>query len=53
MENEGKGKDSKGKGRVVCILKWDKGLSPDREEPDTAHRKMAVYNGKSGNPMLG
>ena len=29
------------------------GLPLDREETDVAHRKMAVYKGKRGNPVLG
>ena len=31
----------------------DKGLPLDREETDVAHRQMAVYKGKGGNPVLG
>jgi hypothetical protein len=53
MEVEGEGKGSKGKGRAAFILKWDKELPLDREEIDTEHRKMVVYNVKRGNPMLG
>ena len=31
----------------------DKGLSLDREETGVAHRKMAVYKDKRGNPEFG
>lgn len=32
--------------------KGDKGLSLDREKADMAHRQMAVYRSKRGNPVL-
>lgn len=31
----------------------DKGLPVDREETDMAQRKMEVYKGEKGNPVLG
>jgi hypothetical protein len=31
----------------------DKGLTLDRKETDVTHRKMLVYKGKGGKPMLG
>ena len=37
-------------------LSWsgtNEGLPLDREETDVAHRQMAVYKAKMGNPMLG
>jgi hypothetical protein len=43
MKEKEKGTRERGKG----YLSWrDKGLPLDREETDTAHRKMAVYRGE-------
>lgn len=42
---------NKGERAGTFVMKWDKGL--DRGETDVAHRKMAVYKGKGGNPVLG
>ena len=52
MREKGKGTREKGKG----YLSWretGQGLPLDKEEMIMAHRKMAVYKGKRGNPMLG
>ena len=45
-------KEGRGDGERYLSQK-DKGLSLDREETDEAYRKMAVYKGKRGNPVLG
>jgi hypothetical protein len=45
----------KGTGRVGYLpgIKEHKELSLNIEKTDMAHRKMAVYKGKRGNPILG
>lgn len=49
LETEGGG-ERKGKG--LSVLE-DKGLPLDRAETDLAHRKMAAYKSKRGNPKSG
>lgn len=51
-EDKGEGDGNKGEGGGIFVLE-DKELPLDREEIDTEHRKMVVYNVKRGNPMLG
>ena len=46
-------KRNKGEGREVYVLEGEKGLPQDSEKTDMAHRKMAVYKGANGTPMLG
>ena len=48
IEEEGERERNKGRGRDICA----KGTK-DREETGAAHRQMAVYKGKRGNPVLG
>jgi hypothetical protein len=40
------------RGEGVFVL-GNKGLPLVREETDMAHRKVVVYKGKGGNPVLG
>jgi hypothetical protein len=49
MREKGKGR---GRGEDVFASEAQ-GLPLDREEKDLAHRKIAVYKGKRGNPVLG
>ena len=49
--DRGQGRREQGKVVKVFVLK-DKGLPQDREERDVAHRKMAVYKGTRGSPVL-
>jgi hypothetical protein len=49
--DRGQGRREQGKVVKVFVLK-DKGLPQDREERDVAQRKMAVYKGTRGSPVL-
>ena len=51
-EREYKGEEgNKGKGTGAFVPEWDKELPLDREETDVAHKQVAVYKGKGGNPV--
>lgn len=52
-ETEGEGEGGKNKGEGKGHISEDKGLPLGREEANGAHRKMTVYKGKMGNPVLG
>lgn len=42
-----------GKEVGIFVLEWEKGLPLDRGDTDVDLRKMVVYKGIKGNPMLG
>ena len=50
IKDEGDGEGNKGE---VFVQKEVKGLPLDRKETDMAHRQMAIYKCKRGNPVLG
>ena len=53
QEVEDKGEAAGSKGEEEGTFVPDKGLPLDSEETGMTHRKMEVYKGKGGNPMLG
>ena len=50
IENEREGNKKKGQG---YLSQRNKGLPLEKGETDVAHRQLAVYKGKRGNPVLG
>lgn len=41
-----------GERRRILVWEWETGLPLGREETDSAHKKIAVYKGKGGNPRV-
>ena len=48
---KGEGKGTR-KGEQTYLSQRDKGLTLDREETIVSHRKITVYKGTKGNPVL-